>query len=433
MARVWNNVTNLEVLKNRTILQLLKNQDDLLKEFASEIDRIEGVANTAVGTANNALSVATTARAESTAALQTAQAANSKSDEAKADAADAKTAAQNAANAAVAAQGSAAAAENSAGQAANSANTAVGTANNALSVATTARAESTAALQTAQAANSKSDEAKADAADAKTAAQAANSKSDEAKADAAAAETAAQNAANAAVAAQGSAGAAENSASQAANSAAAAAADAAKVNQLETKVNKNTSDISTINEDLATAWLDIGAIETREAGYGKSLSINGNSLSLMHDANTLSTVTIPGGGGSTGLPAPVEMTGWSTTADQEGVGKASLTGCYSIKLNEKSYLIYGGRLSAGLVNGNQSVTIIPPDELGNVSFAAGWAHSGKLVAAGLVAEGQNLLITTNASGVAGQLRVVGGADSLLGKTTYNNEFLDGFLAIVTFE
>lgn len=329
MARVWNNVTNLELLKNRTILQLLKNQDDLLKEFALEIDRIEGVANTAVGTANNALSVATTARAESTAALQTAQAANSKSDEAKADAADAKTAAQNAANAAVAAQGSAAAAE--------------------------------------------------------------------------------------------------NSASQAASSAAAAAADAAKVNQLETKVNKNTSDISTINEDLATARRDIGAIVAREAGYGKSLSINGNSLSLMHDSNILSTITIPGGGGSTDLPAPVEMTGWSTASDQEGVGKASLTGCYSIKLNQKSYLIYGGRLSGGLLNGSHVVGIVPPNELGKVSFAAGWAHS-----AVTTESGQHLLITSNASGVAGQLLVVGSAASPLGRTTYNNELLDGFMAIVTF-
>lgn len=329
MARVWNNVTNLELLKNRTILQLLKNQDDLLKEFALEIDRIEGVANTAVGTANNALSVATTARAESTAALQTAQAANSKSDEAKADAADAKTAAQNAANAAVAAQGSAAAAE--------------------------------------------------------------------------------------------------NSASQAASSAAAAAADAAKVNQLETKVNKNTGDISTINEQLATTWLDIGAIEAREAGYGKSLLISGNSLSLMHDANTLSTVTIPGGGGSTDLPAPVEMTGWSTTSDQEGVGKASLTGCYSIKLNQKSYLIYGGRLSGGLLNGSHVVTIVPPRELGNVSFAAGWVHSAMTTASG-----QHLLITTNASDAAGLLLVVGSTTSPHGRTTYNNELLDGFMAIVTF-
>lgn len=329
MARVWNNVTNLELLKNRTILQLLKNQDDLLKEFALEIDRIEGVANTAVGTANNALSVATTARAESTAALQTAQAANSKSDEAKADAAAAKTAAQNAANAAVAAQGSAAAAENSAGQAANSA--------------------------------------------------------------------------------------------------AAAAADAAKVNQLDTKVNKNTSDISTIKEDLATAWLDIGAIEAREAGYGKSLSINGNSLSLMHDSNILSTITIPGGGGSTGLPTPVEMTDWSTTSDQEGVGKDSLTGCYSIKLNQKSYLIYGGRLSKALLNGSHTVTIVPPPELGKVSFAAGWAHSALTTASG-----QNLLISANVSGLAGILLVVGSTASPHGLTTYNNELLDGFMAIVTF-
>lgn len=237
MARVWNNVTNLELLKNRTILQLLKNQDDLLKEFASEIDRIEGVANTAVGTANNALSVATTARAESTAALQTAQAANSKSDEAKADAADAKTAAQNAANAAVAAQGSAAAAE--------------------------------------------------------------------------------------------------NSASQAANSAAAAAADAAKVNQLETKVNKNTSDISTINEDLATAWLDIGAIEAREAGYGKSLSISGNSLSLMHDSNILSTITIPGGGSEI-VAHP--LTGWKV---QNQTTSLDITNAYYVPISDNIWYVCG--------------------------------------------------------------------------------------------
>lgn len=330
MARVWNNVTNLELLKNRTILQLLKNQDDLLKEFALEIDRIEGVANTAVGTANNALSVATTARAESTAALQTAQAANSKSDEAKADAAAAKTAAQNAANAAVAAQGSAAGAENSAGQAANSA--------------------------------------------------------------------------------------------------AAAAADAAKVNQLETKVNKNTSDISTINEDLATSRLDIDAIEAREAGYGKSLSISGNSLSLMHDSNILSTITIPGGGGSTDLPAPVEMTDWSTSSDQEGVGIASLTGCYSIKLNQKSYLIYGGRLSGTLLKGSHVLAFVPPKELGNVSFAAGWAHSALQSNSG-----QNLIITTNGSGTAGIPLVTGSVTSPLGRTTYDNELVDGFMAIITFK
>ena len=147
----------------------------------------------------------------------------------------------------------------------------------------------------------------------------------------------------------------------------------------------------------------------------------------MHDTNTLSTVTIPGGGGSTGLPAPVEMTGWATTSGQAGVGKSSLTGCYSIKLNEKTYLIYGGRLSGGLLNGSQTVAIIPPDELGNVSFAAGWAHSSVTTAAG-----QNLQITANVPGVAGQLREVGSTASPGGLTTYNNELLDGFLAIVTF-
>ena len=287
MARVWNNVTNLELLKNRTILQLLKNQDDLLKEFALEIDRIEGVANTAVGTANNALSVATTARAESTAALQTAQAANAKSDEAKADAADAKTAAQ---------------------------------------------------------------EAKADAADAKTAAQ---------------------NAANAAVAAQGSAAGAENSAGQAANSAAAAAADAAKVNQLETKVNKNTSDISTINEDLAASRLAIGAIEAREAGYGKSLSISGNSLSLMHDANTLSTVTIPGGGSEI-VARP--LTGWKV---QNQTTSLDITNAYYVPISDNIWYVCGKLLHATALSGNVGVRIIPPDAWGTPALVIGEVAIGK--------------------------------------------------------
>ena len=270
MARVWNNVTNLELLKNRTILQLLKNQDDLLKEFASEIDRIEGVANTAVGTANNALSVATTARAESTAALQTAQAANSKSDEAKADAADAKTA---------------------------------------------------------------SDEAKADAADAKTAAQ---------------------NAANAAVAAQGSAAGAENT-----------------VIQLETKVNKNTSDISTINEQLATAWLDIGAIEAREAGYGKSLSINGNSLSLMHDANTLSTVTIPGGGSEI-VARP--LTGWKV---QNQTTSLDITNAYYVPISDNIWYVCGKLLHPSPLSGNVGVRIIPPDAWGTPALVIGEVALGQ--------------------------------------------------------
>lgn len=267
MARVWNNVTNLELLKNRTILQLLKNQDDLLKEFALEIDRIEGVANTAVGTANNALSVATTARAESTAALQTAQAANSKSDEAKADAAAAKTAAQNAANAAVAAQGSAAGAENSAGQAANSA--------------------------------------------------------------------------------------------------AAAAADAAKVNQLETKVNKNTSDISTINEDLATSRLDIDAIEAREAGYGKSLSISGNSLSLMHDSNILSTITIPGGGSEI-VARP--LTGWKV---QNQTTSLDIKNAYYVPISDNIWFVCGKLLHPALLSGNVGVRIIPPDTWGTPVLVIG--------------------------------------------------------------
>jgi len=57
----------------------------------------------------------------------------------------------------------------------------------------------------------------------------------------------------------------------------------------------------------------------------------------------------------------------------------------------------------------------------------GWAHSALTTSSG-----QPLLITANASGVAGQLVVVGSTASPLGMTTYNNELLDGFMAVVTF-
>lgn len=77
MARVWNNVTNLENLNNRTILQLLQNQNELLQEFAKQIEQIEGIANTAVGTANNALNIANSANAKSDNAVTTANAASS--------------------------------------------------------------------------------------------------------------------------------------------------------------------------------------------------------------------------------------------------------------------------------------------------------------------------------------------------------------------
>ena len=89
-------------------------------------------------------------------------------------------------------------------------------------------------------------------------------------------------------------------------------------------------------------------------------------------------------------------------------------------------------MSGGLISGSQSVTIIPPDELGNVSFAAGWVHSVIPLPSGQVGSGQNLQITANALGVVGQLRVVGSTASQGGMTPYNNELLDGFMAIVTF-
>lgn len=96
MARVWNNVTNLENLSNRTILQLLQNQNKLLQEFAKQIERIEGIANTAVGTANNAAAVASQAVAGAEAAKETAREAVTIATQAGVQAAQAVNVANNA-------------------------------------------------------------------------------------------------------------------------------------------------------------------------------------------------------------------------------------------------------------------------------------------------------------------------------------------------
>ena len=96
MARVWNNVTNLENLNNRTILQLLQNQNELLQEFAKQIEQIEGIANTAVGTANNAAAVASQAVAGAEAAKETAREAVTTATQAGVLAAQAENVASNA-------------------------------------------------------------------------------------------------------------------------------------------------------------------------------------------------------------------------------------------------------------------------------------------------------------------------------------------------
>ena len=275
MARVWNNVTNLENLNNRTILQLLQNQNELLQEFAKQIEQIEGIANTAVGTANNALNIANSANTKADSAISTANAASSAASQ---------------------------------------------------------------AVQTANAAEDKVLEY-------------------EPQVDGA----------------------------------------VAAANEAKTAANSAVTTAGAANQSANQALSQVAAIEGREAGYGKSLSISGNSLSLMHDSTSLSTVTLPGGGAS--VPAAVELTDWSTvgTGGASGAGISSLVGCYGINITGKTWLIWGDALSKAISQSNATtMRLVPPSSLGSPSFAAGFAYYTSTTVFDRM-----LQITTEASGGSG--------------------------------
>ena len=122
---------------------------------------------------------------------------------------------------------------------------------------------------------------------------------------------------------------------------------------------------------MATARLDIDAIEAREAGYGKSLSINGNSLSLMHDANTLSTVTIPGGGSEI-VARP--LTGWKV---QNQTTSLDITNAYYVPISDNIWYVCGKLLHPTPLSGNVGVRIIPPDGWGTPALVIGEVALGK--------------------------------------------------------
>ena len=309
MARVWNNVTNLENLSNRTILQLLQNQNELLQEFAKQIEQIEGIANTAVGTANNAAAVASQAVAGAEAAKETAREA-----------------------------------VNTATQAGVQAAQAVNVANNAVSTAADA-------LDKVNEYEPQVDGAVAAANEAKTAA-------------------------NSAVT---TAGAANQSANQ--------------------------------------ALSQVAAIEGREAGYGKSLAISGNSLSLMHDSTSLSTVVLPGGGAEISIHT---LDGWSCNGQ-------SIAGAYAIELSSDIWYIFGKILHASPLNGNLSVTITPPSSWGTVTAANGWASLGKAAT-----YSRTLPIINGPSGVsASTIAVVEAPATPGGQVNYDSEALYVFAFVVS--
>lgn len=263
MARVWNNVTNLENLNNRTILQLLQNQNKLLQEFAKQIEQIEGIANTAVGTANNAAAVASQAVAGAEAAKETAREAKETATQAGVQAA----------------------------QAVNVANNAVSTAADALDKVNEYEPQVDGAVTAA--------------------------------------------------------------------------------NEAKTAANSAVTTAGAANQSANQALTQVAAIEGREAGYGKSLAISGNSLSLMHDATNLSTVTLPGGGSEVVIH---ELSGWKV---KNQTATLNITNAYAVELSSDIWYIFGKILHASPLNGNVSVQIVPPDDWGTPVIAIGHADLGK--------------------------------------------------------
>lgn len=327
MARVWNNVTNLENLNNRTILQLLQNQNELLEQFALQIEQIEGIANTAVGTANNALNVA---------------------------------------------------------------NSADGKADNAISTASAASSAAAQAVQTANNAEYKVLEYEPQVDGAVTAANQAKQAAE-----------AAQTAANQAV---------------------------SEVGSLSDTVEDHETDISQLETQVQTAQNGVNQINARESGYGETLSISGNNLSLKHGATTLSTVAVPGGGAS--VPAVVELTDWSTigTGGAVSAGISSLTGCYGVNLTGKTWIIWGDMLS-GFTNQNNATTLrlVPPSSLGTPSFAAGFAYY-----ATTTIYAKMLQITTEASGGNGINITEGLAGAGATWQSVATSRVESFWAVITF-
>lgn len=313
MARVWNNVTNLENLNNRTILQLLQNQNELLQEFAKQIDQIEGIANTAVGTANNAAAVASQAVAGAEAAKETAREAVNTATQAGVQAA----------------------------QAVNIANNAVGTASNALNKVNEYEPQVDGAVTAA--------------------------------------------------------------------------------NEAKTAANSAVTTAGAANQSANQALTQVAAIEGREAGYGKSLSISGNTLSLMHDATSLSAVTFPGRGSEVVIH---ELSGWKV---KNQTTTLNITNAYAVELSSDIWYIFGKVLHALSLSGNVSVQIVPPDDWGTPVTAIGHADLGKAAS-----YSRTLPIISGPSGLSsGVIGVVPAPATPGGIVDYDSESIYTFEFIVS--
>lgn len=335
MARVWNNVTNLENIKNRTILQLLENQTKLLEEYSKEIDRIEGIAASAENKAAAAQTAAEGAQTNAQQAAQSAQAAASSASSAQRSANEARIAAneamadaERAANEAEDAQQSASAAASSAASAADKANTAAA---DAASAKATAESAAAGTLQNTTSINQL---------DARVGGLETNY-------------TALQGRVNGAVTTIQQHG--------------------ADIAALESSQKKQDGSISQLESQVTTAQEGVNQINARETGYGETLSISGSNLSLMHGATALSTVALPGGGGGSEIVAR-PLTGWKV---QNRSTSLDITNAYYVPISDNIWYVCGKVLYAPPLSGNTEIQIIPPDTWGTPVLVIGEVALGK--------------------------------------------------------
>lgn len=335
MARVWNNVTNLENIKNRTILQLLENQTKLLEEYSKEIGRIEGIAESAENKAAAAQTAAEGAENNAQQAQQSAQAAAS----------------------------SASTAQQSANEARIAANEAMADAERAANEAEDAQQSASAAASSAASAADKANIAAADAASAKAIAESAAAGTSQ--------NTTSINQLDSRVggletnytALQGRVNNAETTIQQ----------HGADIAALESSQEEQDGSISQLESQVATAQQGVNQINARESGYGETLSVSGNNLSLMHGASALSTVALPGGGGGSEIVAR-PLTGWKT---RNRTTTLDITNAYYVPISDNIWYVCGKTLHPTTLSGNDEVRIIPPDGWGTPALVIGEVALGK--------------------------------------------------------
>ena len=312
----------------------MENQTKLLEEYSKEIDRIEGIAASAENKA---------------AAAQTA-------------AEGAQTNAQQAAQSAQAAASSASSAQQSANEARIAANEAMADAERAANEAEDAQQSASAAASSAASAADKASTAAADAASAKATAESAAAGTSQ--------NTTSINQLDARV------GGLETNyttlAGRVNNAETTIQQHGADIAALESSQEEQDGNISQLKSQVTTVQEGVNQINARESGYGETLLISGSDLSLMHGTTPLSTVTLPGGGGSEIVARP--LTGWKVRNQTTSL---DITNAYYIPISDNIWYVCGKILHATALSGNVGVQIIPPDAWGTPALVIGEVALGK--------------------------------------------------------